>query len=210
MPTCPIITSPATYLKLYYERIFSPEGDPHFTVPLLSKEVLCYSIKGYSGLAFNLIYNKDFVINALFVDTKGDTSEATWIGKLAVIPQNTDKSEAVVFDSVNQEVVIVGEGYLKAATIKQIVFTEKGTVKFIQRVKKWTGNPIIRVMYTKPQAKFDVTFYNNHLNVDWSLNYDEFHDSHGLMGMFSSYIYVTGFAKRYLFHTFDIPANKIM
>ena len=26
----------------------------------------------------------------------------------------------------------------------------------------------------------------------------------------NSTVYVTGFAKRYLFHTFDIPANKIM
>ena len=85
------VAGPATHLKciiiaLYYERIFSPEGDPHFTVPLLSKEILCYSIQGYPGLAFNLIYNKDFIINVLLVDTEGDTSEATWIGKLAVIP----------------------------------------------------------------------------------------------------------------------------
>ena len=163
--------------------ISSTEGDPHFTVPLLSKEILCYSIQGYSGLAFNLIYNKDFIINALFVDTEGDTNEATWIGKLAVIPQNTNKSNAVVFDSVNQDVVIVGKGNLKAETIKQIIFTENDTVKFTQSVEKKRGNPTIHVVYTKPQAKFDITFYKNHLNVDWSIHYDEFHHSHGLMGM---------------------------
>ena len=27
---------------------------------------------------------------------------------------------------------------------------------------------------------------------------------------FNVVVYVTGFAKRYLFHTFDIPANKMM
>jgi len=162
--------------------MLSTDGDPHFTVPLLSKDILCYSIQGYSGLAFNLIYNKDFYINALFVDTKGDTSEATWIGKLAVVPQNTDKSEPIIFDSINQNVETVGFGKLQAQIVKTIVFTENGTVKFTQTVQKQNGNPTIHVIYSKPQAEFDVTFYYNHLNVDWRMNYDEIHDSHGLMG----------------------------
>jgi len=166
-----------------YNLTFSSEGDPHFTVPLQSKQILCYSIQGYSGLEFNLVYTKDFVINAMFVDTEGDTSEATWIGKLAVIPRNNNNPNIVVFDSVNQKVEIIGEGNLKAAIIKKIVFSENGTVKFTQAVKKQSGNPVIHVLYTKPHAKFDVTFYKNHLNVDWRMNYDEFHDSHGLMGM---------------------------
>ena len=87
-----------------------------------------------------------------------------------------------------QAVTIVGEGSLNAATIKQITFTENGTAKFSKTMKKQIGNPIIRVMYAKPQAKFDVIFYKNHLNVDWSLNYNEFHDSHGLMGMLQAYM----------------------
>ena len=163
--------------------LYTTEGDPHFSIPLLSKDILCYSIQGYSGLVFNLIYNKDFVINGFFVDTEGDTSEATWIGKLAVIPQNHNQSNSVVFDSVSQKVVVVSNGDLKATMIKQITFTENGTVKFTKTMKKQDGNPTIRVLYTKPRAKFDVTFYKNHLNVDWSMNYDELHDSHGLMGM---------------------------
>ena len=48
-----------------------------------------YSIQGYPGLDFNLIYNNNFIINAQFVDSDGDTSEATWIGKLAVITHNS-------------------------------------------------------------------------------------------------------------------------
>ena len=43
--------------------------DPHFRVPLLSDDTLYYSIQGYPGLVFNLIYSEDFVINALFVDS---------------------------------------------------------------------------------------------------------------------------------------------
>ena len=37
----------------------------------------------------------------------GDKTEATWIGKLAVIPQSSNKSDAVIFDSANQEVIMV-------------------------------------------------------------------------------------------------------
>ena len=56
-------------------------GDPHFLVPLFSNHLLCYSIQGYPGLAFNLIYNKNFIINAQFVDSVNDMKEATWIAK---------------------------------------------------------------------------------------------------------------------------------
>jgi len=119
------------------------------------------------------------------VDTEGDTSEATWIGKLAVVPQNSNKSNSVIFDSLNRK-IFVGDEEFKAVMIKQITFTENGTVKFMQRIKKQEGNPIVHVIYTKPHAKFDVTFYTNHLNVDWSMDYDELHDSHGLMGMFET------------------------
>ena len=163
--------------------MFSTEGDPLFTVPLLSKDIFCYSIKGYSGLAFNLIYTKDFIINAYFVDTGGDV---TSIGKFAAIPQNKNKSNAAVFDSLNQEVVVGDERVLSAAMIKQIIFTENDTVKVTQQSQKQTGNPVIHVIYRKLQAEFNVIFYHNLLDVDWSMNYDKLCDSHGLMGMLST------------------------
>ena len=157
-------------------------GDPHFIVPLLSKELLCYSIQGYPGLAFNLIYNKNFIINAQFVDSDGDTSEATWIGKLAVIPHNSNSSEAIIFDSAEQTVTVVGRGSFKASIIKKVIISNNDKVKFIQGIEKQTGNPTVHVSYTDPRADFDVSFHSNHLNVDWNLKYDEFADLHGLMG----------------------------
>ncbi|XP_065894617.1 inter-alpha-trypsin inhibitor heavy chain H3-like isoform X1 [Dysidea avara] len=159
-------------------------GDPHFIVPLLSKELLCYSIQGYPGLAFNLIYNKNFIINAQFVDSVGDTSEATWIGKLAVIPHNSNSSEAIIFDSAEQTVTVVGRGSFKASIIKKMIISNNDKVKFIQGIEKQTGNPTVHVSYTDPRADFDVSFHSNHLNVDWNLKYDEFADLHGLMGQF--------------------------
>ena len=159
-------------------------GDPHFIIPLLSRKVLCYSIQGYPGLVFNLIYNKHFVINALFIDSVGNTTEATWIGKLAVIPQANNKTESVLFDSVNQTVTISSYGSLKASVIEKIIFNDTGSVKFSRHV----GGPVgehhtIHVIYTKPQASFNVTFFNDHLNVNWNLQDKELPESHGLMGI---------------------------
>ena len=159
-------------------------GDPHFMVPLLSKEILCYSIQGYPGLAFNLISNKNFVINAHFVDSIGDSSEATWVGKLAVIPKNNNKSDAVIFDSVNQEVIMVGQGKFKAAMIDRITFNKDGkmSVKFNKNEQMEGKNPIIHVTYEKPLANFDVEFYKRHLDVDWDIVYDNITENYGLMG----------------------------
>ena len=160
-------------------------GDPHFRVPLLSDDTLCYSIQGYPGLVFNLIYNEDFVINALFIDSIGDENEATWIGKLAVIPRHANKSDAVIFDSVNQEIVLVDQGNFKASIIDTISYDESGkmSVKFTPGISKQAGNPTVHVKYNKPLASFDVTFYSNHLDVNWDLKYDSVPKIHGLIGM---------------------------
>ena len=143
-------------------------GDPHFRVPLLSDhdDTLCYSI-GYPGLIFNLIYNEDFVINALFVDSNGDENEATWIGKLAVIPRYANKSNAVIFGSVNQEIILVDQGNFKASIIDTISYDESGkiSVKFTPEISKQAGNPTVHVKYNKPLASFDVTFFSNHLDT---------------------------------------------
>ena len=157
---------------------------PRFMVPLQSKEILCYSIQGYPGFPFNLIYNKNFIINAYFKDSMVDKNEATWIGKLAVIPQNKSNSHAVIFDSVNQEVIMVGQGSFEASVIQKITFDKYGkmSVKFAKGVSKRAGNPTVHVTYTEPQANFHVNFHKNHLSIDWNLDYDNFPESEGLMG----------------------------
>ena len=159
-------------------------GDPHFIVSLQSGKMLCYSIQGYPGLAFNLIHSKTIIINAQFVDSVGDTSEATWIGKLAVISQHAHKTQMVIFDSVNKEVIIFGYGKIKAAVIKSITFYEHGKVKYLQAIKKQVGNPTVHVEYIKEQASFDVEFHKNHLDVNWNLQYDKLNELDGLIGKF--------------------------
>ena len=159
-------------------------GDPHFMVPLLSGNILCYSIQGYPGLAFNLIYTEGYIINALFIDSS-EGNEATWIGKLAIIPRHANKSEVVIFDSVKQEVVLVDQGQFKASVVDKISYDENGkmSVKFTPGIAKQAGNPTVHVKYGKPLANFDVTFYHNHLDVNWDITYDSITKIHGLMGM---------------------------
>ena len=157
-------------------------GDPHFLVPLFSSHLLCYSIQGYPGLAFNLVYSKNFIVNAQFVDSMNDIKETTWIGKLAVIVKIFNTSNAVVFDSVKQEVSVERQGSFKAAFIKKIIFNVDGGINFIKSIRKKVGNPIVHVIYAKPKVEFDVSFYKNHLDINWSIQYDELPELHGLIG----------------------------
>ena len=115
-------------------------------VPLLSNDSLCYSIQGYPGLIFNLIYNEDFIINALFIDSVNDKKEATWIGKLAIIPRHANNSEAVFFDLVNQIVQLVDQGEFKASVTDTISYDKGGkmSVKFTPGITKRAGNPTVQ------------------------------------------------------------------
>jgi len=160
-------------------------GDPHFVVPLLSNQTLCYSIQGYAGLAFNLISNEDYVINAMFIDSDEDTTESTWIGKLAVIPRNMNKSQAVFFDAITQEVNILGEGTFKASMVSQIIFKRNQSVSFklaMSTAKKQTTT--VNVVYDQPKASFTVHLFHNKIDVDWNMHYEATSNIHGLMGRF--------------------------
>jgi len=155
-----------------------------------------------------LIYNEDFVINALFVDSIGDEKEATCIGKLAVIPRHANKSEAVIFDSVKQEVVLVNQGKFRASVVDKVSYDENGkiSVKFTSGIAKQAGNPTVHVKYDKPLASFDVSFYSNHLDVNWDIKYDSVPKIHGLMGTLVTTTYISKL--RYLLFTRSIYGKR--
>ena len=161
-------------------------GDPHFTIPLMENETLCYSIQGYAGLAFNLISNPHLTVNALFIDSVNDATEATWIGKLAVIPQNMVKAQAIIFDSIKQVVYLPNQGSLKASVVRQIKIQESGhiNIRFTKGLvaKQGPKYNLIRVLHEQLKAKFDVTFHTDHLDVDWKIQDKLILHSHGLMG----------------------------
>lgn len=159
-------------------------GDPHFTVPLLNGGSLCYSVQGIPGLPFNLLSSRHLIINALFISSVNDQTQATWIGKLTVIPQRTSKSQMITFDSVSQSIKIEGKGIFKSQFLKYISINETGdtVVKTTHGLKKQIGNPTVEVFLTNPLAAFYVTFHKDHLDIDWKVQSDEVDSSHGLMG----------------------------
>ena len=64
------------------------------------------------------------------------------------------------------------QGSFRTSAIKQIIFNEDGkvSIKFTKGLTKQSGNPIVHIIYSKPQADFDVAYHQNHLNmhVDWN------------------------------------------
>ena len=159
-------------------------GDPHFSVPLLHGGKLCYSIQGIPGLPFNLLSSRHLIINALFIDSINDLTQATWIGKLAIILKNNKILQPIVFDSVTQTIKIKGKGYFKPQFLERVVIndTDSVAVKATHGLVKQTGNPYVTVLLSNPKASFDVIFHKDHLDVNWKMQADEIDGSHGLLG----------------------------
>lgn len=164
-------------------------GDPHFIVPLLNGESLCYSIQGIPRVPFNLLSNQHLIINAYFISSVSDSTQATWIGTLAVIPKHTTTQQTIIFDSVTQSIIIKGDGTFKPQFLKHICIDKTGSIviKSTHELIKQTGNPTVEVHFTNPTAIFYVTFHKDHLDIDWKMQSDEIDNSNGLLGM---YIYI--------------------
>ena len=162
-------------------------GDPHFSVPLLHGGKLCYSIQGIPGLPFNLLSSKHLIINSLFIDSINDPTQATWIGKLAVILKNNKMIQSIIFDSVTQSIKIEGHGYFKPQFLKQVVInnTDSIAVKASPGLVKQAVNPSVNLLLINPKASFDVVFHQHHLDVNWKMQADELDDSYGLLGKYS-------------------------
>ena len=46
-------------------------------------------------------------------------------------------------------------------------------VKLTPGIAKQAESPTNYVKYEKSPTNFDITFYNNHLDVDWNIRYDK-------------------------------------
>ena len=120
----------------------------------------------------------------MFIDSINDDTEATWIGKMAIVPRGSEDYQSIVLDSTNQQVIIDGQGEFKASVVQELhIYGHNNiSVKFTKGMARQSGNPIVRVIYSKPLAIFDIAFHSNHLDVDWKMQDDMIKNSHGLMG----------------------------
>ena len=132
-----------------------------------------------------MLSSRHLIINALFIDSVNDPTQATWIGKLAIIPQRTGNSQPIIFDSVSQSIKIINQGTFKSEFLQRIIINETGNiaVKTTPGLNRQAGNPTVTVFLTDPVASFDVTFHQDHLDVNWKIQTDEMDGSHGLLGM---------------------------
>jgi len=130
-----------------------------------------------------LLSSRHLIINALFIDSVNDPTQATWIGKLAIIRQRAGDPQLIIFDSISQSINIVGQGYFKPQFLQHVVINETDNIAIKTTLNGQAGNPTGTVFLTNPVASFDVTFYQDHLDVNWKIQTDEMDGSHGLLGM---------------------------
>ena len=147
--------------------------------------MLCYTVQGEHGFAFNLISNKKLHMNAKFVPDSV-RSEVTWIGSLGIVVKNAHYRESnatkLRFDAKSKEIYIENKVVLKAKKVDGLTLRNgKLTINEAPPRKK-TGICSVRVVFTDVGLDFTVNFVKEHLDMFWHSVEGQDKDSHGLIG----------------------------
>lgn len=163
--------------------------DPHFSIVLPSGKLLCYTVQGEKGFAFNLISNKKMTMNARFVpDSRRE--EVTWIGSMGIIVRDSTYKQtnatSLRFQALENKIYIGDKVELDAENIERLTF-HNGKLS-INEAPPSTGtfrNPFIYVDLQDAEISFTVKFMNEHLDIFWHQTGEKVQDSHGLIGRHS-------------------------
>ncbi len=107
--------------------IFAGVGDdPHFSIGIAEGKMLCYTVQGEHGFAFNLISNEKVYMNAMFVpDSRRE--EVTWLGSMGIIVQSSgykmSNATAMRFEVLNNKIYINDKIELEARNIEKLTFS---------------------------------------------------------------------------------------
>ena len=93
-----------------------------------------------------------------------------------------DDPQPIIFDSVSQSIEIAGQGYFKPQFLQHVTINETNNIAIKTTLHKQAGNPTVTVFLTNPVASFDITFFKDHLDVNWKMQTDAMDGSHGLLG----------------------------
>ena len=157
--------------------------DPHFSVMLPSKKLLCFSVQGDHGFHYNLIINKHLIMNAMFVpDSRRE--EVTWIGSLGLTIRGASylrrNGTAIRLESKPPRIVINDNVKLDPRDIDLI--------KVVNRKLRLTNSEFIEG-FKYPSVNFDVggisftvVFKREHLDLFWHSTHQQIENSHGLIG----------------------------
>ena len=159
--------------------------DPHFSIALPSGKLLCYSVQGEHGFAFNLIRNKMIHMNAMFVpDSRRE--EVTWLGSIGIIVHNSgykkSNGTALRFEAKDKTIHLGDKVILKAKSIEKLTFSD-GKL-FISEAPPTEGfkYPAVYVDLRDVELSFTIKFMNEHLDLFWHSTGQVVTDSHGIIG----------------------------
>ena len=172
--------------------------DPHFAVPLLNGQDMCYSLQGEPYFVFNLISDPIININSYFIPPeRGNTLNefATFLEAIGILVQsedcmgNCDQDDIIkIAVSASDRSVLLDESKTKLRNRHVQVFVENcdstATIKLGNVLKK-EDHPSLTVTIKQLSLVFQVQFVNEHLDFivkDFSgINTN----AHGIIGSYT-------------------------
>ena len=159
--------------------------DPHFSIALPSGKLLCYTVQGEHGFAFNLIRNKKIHMNAMFVPDSRRV-EVTWLGSMGIVIHESSykrsNGTALRFESKVNTIHIGDKIMLKARNIEKLTFSNgKLTISEAPPVEGFKY-PAVYVDLQDVSLSFTIKFMNEHLDLFWHSTGQVITDSHGIIG----------------------------
>ena len=162
--------------------------DPHFSIALPSGELLCFTVQGERGFAFNLVSNKRVKINTLFVPDS-EREEVTWMGSLGIVVQGEgyqgSNKTSLRFDAKTKQVEVENKVTLDANGIDSLAF-RNGKLIISEKDQEKDHDykhPSVCVNLEDLGLHFHVTFFGEHLDIYWnSVTGEQEGNTHGLIG----------------------------
>jgi len=167
--------------------------DPHFSVPLLNGQDMCYSLQGEPYFAFNLISDPIVSINSYFIPPekgKNLSEFATFLGDIGILVQpeeckdscDSDDITKIVISATDRSIMIKGsKTELKDRNVQVLVENSTAIIKLGDALEKG-DHPNLRVIIKQPPLAFKVQFVSEHLD----LIVEDFRgissSAHGIMG----------------------------
>lgn len=166
-------------------------GDPHFSIVLPTKQLLCFSLQGEHGFVFNLISGPQLQMNALFVPD-AVRSEVTWLGSLGVVIKNNafkrSNTTKLRFVADTKKIYIGDKIKLNADAVEKLTFVNgKLQISEAERDSSQRTHLEVQVDLMDLGLNFAVWFVKgNHLDMKWNNVLQQPKNSHGLIGMLNS------------------------
>ena len=159
--------------------------DPHFSIALPSGKLLCYTVQGEHGFVFNLISNKMFHMNAMFVpDSRRE--EVTWLGSIGIVVHNngykTSNATYLRFETKGKKIYIGDKVALEAMNIEKLSFNNGKLTVSEAPPSEGFKYPSVEIDFRDVGLHFAIKFMNEHLDLFWHCTGHETKDSHGLIG----------------------------